>query len=370
MISSLRLRNFKGFLDQSFEFAPLTVLTGLNGSGKSSLLQALLLLRQSYDPFQLSRLILNGKLARLGNFRDALFESARQEEIAFEMRTASGSEGSWRFSFASQQDRVSEPSGGHPIVGGPLFGGEGFRFLSAERLGPRHYYGTPDDADPLGIQGEWTPHCLAMHGDQPIGVSEVHHSGVESAHLIRQTEAWVREICPGLRIHIDRDTATDLVKLGYSFEGQRDVSNPYRPTNVGFGVSYTLPIVVSILAARPGDLILLEGPEAHLHPRGQVKLAELMCRAARGGVQLIVETHSDHVMNGVRVAVYKDLAKPSDVCFYFFERGPDWLSEGVRARRLEVDRNGRVADWPEGFFDEMDRSLEILLTPRGEPPKT
>lgn len=70
--------------------------------------------------------------------------------------------------------------------------------------------------------------------------------------------------------------------------------------NVGFGISYVLPIVLALVKAKKGELIILENPEAHLHPRGQRKMGELIARAAQGGVQVIVETHSDHILNGIR----------------------------------------------------------------------
>jgi predicted ATPase len=140
----------------------------------------------------------------------------------------------------------------------------------------------------------------------------------------------------------------------------------YRPTNVGFGVSYTLPIVLAILAARPGDLLLLEAPEAHLHPRGQVKIGELMALAAEAGVQIIVETHSDHVLNGVRIAVHQRVIQPDNTAFFYFQWDTKRADGATSVRRLTVDSKGRMEDWPPGFFDETDRSLEVLLGPQPE----
>lgn len=73
--------------------------------------------------------------------------------------------------------------------------------------------------------------------------------------------------------------------------------------NMGFGVSYSLPIIVALLSAREGDILVLENPEAHLHPRGQRKIGELVALAAANGVQIFMETHSDHVLNGIRLSV-------------------------------------------------------------------
>jgi predicted ATPase len=121
-----------------------------------------------------------------------------------------------------------------------------------------------------------------------------------------------------------------------------------------------------LLGSRSGSLLLLENPEAHLHPRGQAKLGELLARAASGGVQVIVESHSDHVLNGIRIAVRDGILAAEDAAIHFFARDPD--ATGVRSKvtQMRVDRDGRIDKWPEGFFDEWDRALEKLLEPRTE----
>ena len=169
------------------------------------------------------------------------------------------------------------------------------------------------------------------------------------------------EFSPGLRIELMADVTKDAVSLRYRFEARRGVSNSFRATNVGFGVSYTLPVVVAILSASPGDLILLEAPEAHLHPRGQSRLGELLARAASSGVQILVETHSDHVMNGVRVAVHEGLLPSNNAGFLYFGWDPKLEDGATSVRQIVMDEDGRINDWPDGFFDEMDRNLEILL---------
>ena len=172
------------------------------------------------------------------------------------------------------------------------------------------------------------------------------------------------EVSPGLQLHFHGESTLDLVKLSYSFVARRETSSRYRPTNVGFGVSYTLPVVVALLSAEPGDLLLLESPEAHLHPRGQAKLAELLSLAASAGVQVIVESHSDHIMNGVRVAVHQSKLRAEQVRFFYFRWNPDDKTGATQVQEIKMDSEGRIGAWPDGFFDEIDRSLEILLTPK------
>ena len=109
--------------------------------------------------------------------------------------------------------------------------------------------------------------------------------------------------------------------------------------------------------------MLIENPEAHLHPKGQFMMGELIARAASAGIQVIVETHSDHVLNGIRVAVHDKVINPDSLKIHFFSR----LEEAGRMKsKVEspvIDKNGRLDQWPEGFFDEWDKSLERLLDP-------
>ena len=104
----------------------------------------------------------------------------------------------------------------------------------------------------------------------------------------------------------------------FNFDRAGDVaSRNYRATNVGFGLSYVLSVLLALLSP-PGTLCLIENPESHLHPRGQTKLAELAARAAKAGVQVFAETHSDHFMDGVRIAVKDGILRPEETSFHYF----------------------------------------------------
>ncbi len=374
MITELLLRNFKCFEDRRFPVRPLTILAGANGTGKSTLLQALLLLRQSHQQGLLPQkgLALNGDLVHVGSAQDALFEGAREERIVFGIELADGGGASWTFAYKTGADvlSVSDRSGSEKIYAASLFGHD-FIYLSAERLGPQAAFDMADDAvrnrRQLGSRGEYTAHFLSVYGNEVVSSEVLMHAEAASANLRSQVEAWLGEVSPGVRLSVRPVRDMDLVQLQYSFVEGADVSNAYRPTNVGFGLTYTLPIVVGALAARPGALLLIENPEAHLHPRGQVRIADLLARAAKAGVQVLIETHSDHILNGIRLAVYEDRLTARDVQLHFFERR-------IAAKRAyygivspEMDADGRIDPWPEGFFDEWDRALEALLTPRTEP---
>ena len=106
----------------------------------------------------------------------------------------------------------------------------------------------------------------------------------------------------------------------------------------------------------PPHLIIIENPEAHIHPAGQTSLAELAARASAGGSQVILETHSDHVLNGVRLAVAEGILTSDQVVIHYFER--DGLD--VRMTSPVLTDSGRLDVWPEGFFDQHERNLSPL----------
>ena len=383
MITSLRLVNFKPFANQLLGFKKLTLFSGLNSTGKSSVMQSFLLLRQSYQQGLLpgKGLALNGDLVNVGTARDALFEGAKEDLIAFDIVWENNSEGIWCFKYNQEVDVLNirmEQVTSEVVYKYNIFGNN-FHYLQAERIGPRPFNEMSDyqvrQLGQLGIKGEYAAHFLAINGRKVIPNSSLSHPEVKlktqrekeqytakSMDLIDQVEAWMGEISPGTRLKIDAKSDVDLMSFQYSYGD----SNPYRATNVGFGISYTLPIIVAALASTPGTIILIENPEAHLHPKGQVKMGQLLALAASGGVQVVIETHSDHVLNGIRLAVHGGKLDPKDVQLHYFQRQNKEGQAVTDVVSPKIDRNGRIDSWPDGFFDEWDNSLEILLEPAVE----
>ncbi|WP_017303702.1 AAA family ATPase [Spirulina subsalsa] len=369
MIKQLTLKNFKCFEQQAFDFKNLTLLSGLNSSGKSSIIHSLLLLRQSYQQNLLPHqgLALNGELVRIGTAQDALFEGATEDLISLELALNNGIVANWTFNYNKAVDvlELNAPVLDSKIYDYSLFD-DSFQYLQAERIGSRTYLEISDfqvrQHKQLGSQGEYTAYFLSVYRSEKIASPVLKHPAQESLLLINQVEAWLGEISPGTRINVQASSQLDLVSLKYFY----GLSNPYRATNVGFGISYTLPIIVAILSAQPGSLILLENPEAHLHPKGQAKMGELLALDASCGIQIVVETHSDHVLNGLRLAVYHGKLSPDDVQLHYLERFERRGESKTKVISPHIDKQGRIDEWPDGFFDEWDKSLEALLTPLGE----
>lgn len=124
--------------------------------------------------------------------------------------------------------------------------------------------------------------------------------------------------------------------------------------DVGIGVSQVLPVLVAMLTAEPGQLVYIEQPEIHLHPRAQARLADAIVEASNRGVRVVVETHSQLLLLAVQTQIAEDQIDPEDVMLHWFTRGDDGITT-VSSR--EPDTKGAFGDWPEDFSD-VERHLE------------
>jgi predicted ATPase len=378
-LQNLELTRFKCFASQRIPLSAVTVLTGLNGMGKSSVIQALLLLRQSAragllrapgpDAAQ-AGLLLNGEFAHLGTGGEVLYEGAEEDTLAIGIEAEAGSSAVWRFRAGEKGSPYQDLL---PWIDGPaspppfsLFGAHCY-YLGAERIGPRTVHAlsaSQVERHELGADGAMTVAFLEAYEEQEV-LPPVRHAASASVRLLPQVTAWMGEISPGVRLETQALGELSLARLSFSFVTGGATSRSFRPTSVGFGLSYTLPVVVALLAAPAESLMLIENPEAHLHPRGQMAMGDLIARAAAAGVQVIVETHSDHVLNGVRVAVKEGRASPEQVGLHYFQRitetrgGDERIVHVVNSPRIDTD--GRLDAWPPGFFDQYDIALEKLL---------
>ncbi|MFE7558181.1 DUF3696 domain-containing protein [Kitasatospora sp. NPDC057500] len=396
MIDRLTLHNFKAFRDAALPLGPLTLLTGLNSSGKSSVLQALALLRQSYEAGGLAAseyqpearwgglrlgvanqgFLLNGELVGLGTGEDVLHEDFAEDEARIGLAVDEGPHRyGWTVEYDPEQNLLplldvdlpftsegrDRPAGPEAVA--PSFLTAPFQYLHADRISPAEFYPRDHYAAIgrgfLGVRGEHTVNFLRHRHDARDEVPEglLRHPGAESDLLLDQVAAWMGDLCPGVDIQAHAIEGADAVRLSYGFQGTLGPTRRRRPTNVGFGLTYVLPIVVACLTARLGSLVLLENPEAHLHPQGQTRMAALAAAAAAQGAQVVMETHSDHVINGVRLAVKQGQLAPGQLALHYF-RGD---GTGVDVVSPQIDTDGMLDQWPAGFFDELENTLDQLI---------
>ena len=376
MLERIELHNFKSARDLPVSLAPLTVLTGLNGSGKSSVLQAIALLKQSLRiDGGTQELILRGTLVRLGRSEDVRFENATDDEIGFTIQTPQGQTKLLALAATGADTLELRHDGDIEDVAGAL--NNGFQFIQADRITPAVQYqqaSTPERAAGwLGCGGEYTVDFLLQHEstkvspgrlfprDHPTLSPELLTQVAPTESLLDQTSGWLQHLSPGVRPRAVAVELADAASLRFSYTGTSvdSGSREHRPSNVGFGLTYCLPIIVACLYAPKGGLLLLENPEAHLHPRGQSALGRLLARCAADGVQIIVETHSDHVLNGIRVAAKRAEIPNESVAVHFFSRDIESGESSITSPILHA--NGRFSDWPDGFFDEWSKALDELL---------
>ena len=123
------------------------------------------------------------------------------------------------------------------------------------------------------------------------------YPGENNLSLRYQTELWMRKIIPDVAFDLEKITQADQARLGIK---NKNTNFYLRPTNIGFGISYALPIIIGALIAPKNSLLLVENPEAHLHPAGQSEIGKFLAEVASTGRQVIVETHSDHLLNGYK----------------------------------------------------------------------
>jgi predicted ATPase len=367
MINQLTLKNFKSIKSHTFPLRNLNVVLGLNGMGKSTFVQSLLLLRQSNF---LSRgvLRLDGDHFSLGSGRDAFYQYGKDENLTFDITFTDGQSQLFEFKYNPEADylqTVPELQLSNEFFDQALFKNR-FQYLSANRADPvlihPKSYSVVKDARSVGDRGQFAVHFLSMYGSEDITFTNVRHENSVSDHLLDQVNSWLGEISPGVRLNIVEIPNSESLLLRMQYvQPTLGFTNPYSPMNVGFGISFVLPVVVSLLSAKADQLILIENPESHIHPRGQAELGRLITLAAMNDIQVIVETHSDHVLNGIRVAVKEHNIPTDKVALFHFEKKVEPREQFSKITNIEVDTQGELSVYPKNLLDEWSNQLVKLI---------
>ena len=383
MITSIKLEHFKCFKDLKLPFGSLTLLTGVNAAGKSSAIQPLVLLHQTLIQKRFSKsLLLNGPLLRLGRFGDVMDEVHGRDSFAIGI-SAKESSIRWVFNSDSKESVVAQISdrivtvNGNQLPASQLISDSFFfpysneakslleteiwlsnlLYLSTERIGPRETYpadmGLADKVE-LGSEGELTPWFLHVNRERQV------HSSLcldATTTLARQVEARLSDFFPGAGLELKPVEGANLVTMLIRTSPS---GNFHRPQNVGYGLTNILPILAACLAASPQQPVIIENPEAHLHPAAQAKMGRFLAQVAATGVQVILESHSDHILNGIRRAVKERILTPESVMIHFFRRQNQESDQGSQVISPVMNESGVIDHWPRGFFDQYDEDLEVL----------
>lgn len=371
MIKSLEIENFKLFKKTKLSLKPLSLLTGLNGTGKSSIIQILLLLRQSHlaGVLQTTGLILKGDLVELGTGKDIFNQFAGKEDLLkFRINTDNQSF-YWDFEYMSDTDIlkiVNKATYTDALLKFGLFN-QNFQYLNAEHIIPHNTY-TKSEFEVIqnrqtGKRGEYAVHYLSEYGLEPIAYLNLVHPKARSNRLLHNVEAWLNEISPGVKVIVEDIKGLELIRLSFQYETENGYTNEYKPINVGFGITYALPVIVALLTANPDKITIIENPESHIHPKGQSKIGELIALCASNNCQVMIETHSDHVLNGIRVAINQGKIENADVAIYYFDRAPVASTSEHESviTTVNIDKHGELSEYPSGLLDEWSGQLYKLI---------
>lgn len=371
-MQSLRITQFKCYQDITISLNQLTVMAGTNGAGKSAAIQALLFLRHTWEtnlgeagtirekdashlPMTASQFFdlgLNGAFGMvLGNSFSVLNLNAPKSEFFIGLSDERDFEliADYRVSdlYAELTATVTRLHFSRGATN-PIAQTE-FHYLNAERWGPRVNQELKPLAFPqVGWRGEWTAGTLAQLGSQFEVQESKLHPKQRIKTLEHQVNAWLEDMMDGIRIKVVASPETLSAQI--LIENSYTRGNPVLATNIGFGISYVLPIIVAGLIASRDSYLIVENPEAHLHPAAQSKIGRFLGMVAAAGVHVIIETHSDHVLNGIQIAVAEQKLPHDLATINFFSQEEGQQQPTVDA--LAISPKGDLSRWPRGFFDQ------------------
>jgi predicted ATPase len=332
MIDKLNIEGYKSIADAIIPLKALNVLAGLNSSGKSSVIQTIRILE------------------RVAHHKETLLIEGGGDENVIRNRNCESLNLN-----ATCVNNGEESSITYPPVNDEKCDFPKVIYISADRFGPQLYYPTRPDYQ-LGAQGENVMKCIDYYND--ITTREENNNLLANLaaddHNIGAfrfvVQGWLSQITPNviLKINTVKEIDANVVQF-----------NDCRATNVGYGLSYGLPVIVAVLMGvlEPNSIVLLENPEAHIHPKGQTAMGRLIAQAVDAGAQIVVETHSDHLFDGIRIYAknHPGFARKVNTIWFRLE------NEETHIEIPLMDDNGRLDKWPEDMFDQFTINSSELI---------
>lgn len=330
MINNLHIERFMDIVDETLAVKPLTVITGVNSAGKSAVIQSILAVLKKMDavgglllkPFDYS---FKGSVCKYGVF----------EDYHIILGTDSGNIELLVNAEETKLDMKDLSIGLEKNV----------YYLSANRNGYDKMEQMADDY-PVGVQGEYLFGTLFKEKDAPVSLKLFEDE--EQRTLGSVVDYWLRAIL-GMEFKVHTEEKNSNIIVSYDADEVKGLM----PNQLGTAVSYLAKVLIMSLRAKPGDVLMIENPEVHLHPKAQAKLGEFLTIIANAGVQLIVETHSEHVVNKIQYQIFSKKFDAEKLAIYYKSNPKEQFEQVV------IGDNGRYSvDFPEGFFDA---SLDELL---------
>ncbi len=354
MINSIELKNFKCFTHMQIPLSELTIFAGSNAAGKSTVIQALLLADATAREKGSSVDVSAALEIEAGN-PQALISQNRTETVQgdFFIKLQCDEKD---ISFIYMIDKLKTFKLSYEQAGESL--SARLFYLNAERTGPRISYPAGEDGtvlsnganaafliDRADMEQKKVPECLAIAG--------------KNSKFSIQAESWMNAILGDISISVSTDYVKAVTDIRY---GNRMAEEPVLPAMTGFGISYILSIVTAGLwcaseeNAAENTVFIVENPEAHLHPAAQSRMGKFLKILSGAGIQVIAETHSEHIIDGARIQ--SALMNQTDsMRVLFFEKEEN----DIRIDKISIDKNGELSEWPKGFFDQKGQDLRELF---------
>lgn len=356
---NLSIEGYKCFKNETtFELNNITLFTGANSAGKSSVIQSLLLLKKiskgrisELNPWIDLDLNDSNYALDLGKYEDIKTKSdddyedflkADSTEISFILD--GGKAKIEPADSIAAEKYVKAYSDEKSIESFKKNLNNGFVYLNAERMAPHYVYDNTDNADYCDCHGTNAGNVIQKHENDNCSIKRAYSNSDKNKWSI-ELDKWINYVFPGVAVRV--------VPSGEDYYQVRVHGNA--ATNAGFGITYALPILVSGLTVPEGGILLVENPEAHLHAKAQSNIGYFLARIAAAGVRIIIETHSEHIVNGIRRMIVEGKTEMSheDMTIYFFQD-----KDGEKnIMEFGMDEWGNLDEFPVDFFDQVRQDM-------------
>lgn len=377
-METLEIKNFKCFVDRSIPLNKLTVFAGNNANGKSTAIQAILFLRRTIEHcsiwtddstdtnYHLKKsnglsVELNGSYGlSLGTSSGVISFNADKQCIELGLKKKNRAL-TVEYDIPAEDVLWLKPENVTNKLDDDfyLFKQE-FYYLNAERTGPRvnndiEFYDFPNTRYDGAL-------CAQLLGDSSFEygfkVDELRkYPETKNLRLGFQVNKWLNYILPGNEIEgfFNTQLMSSQIRMKNNYSNGESVL----ATNIGFGLSYVLPIILTALIAKKDTMFIVENPEAHLHPSAQSRIGRFLTKMTATGINIIIETHSDHVLNGIQIGLAEEDLDPKKATINFFSREEN--SNQPEVETIKINKKGELSKWPEGFFDQSQKDYASLL---------
>jgi len=349
MLQRLCIENLKSIKLMEIDCLPLNLLIGTNSSGKSSVLQGLLLVAQNME----QECGLNGSLVSLGTFAESRCLYEEKKDIKISVWNES-SELCLRLRLEDNGKPLLEKGINQEDIFSDMFSVKKryFQYLSCHRVGPQTVYAKNMVLeDGIGTDGQYAIAFLNQHHADVIEPKFC--KGNMDYTLLGQVNWWLSYIADA-EVSTEEILGADLVKADYKMYDAVQI----RPTNIGSGISYLISVLIVCLSSPRKSVIVIENPEIHLHPSAQSKLCEFLYFVSRNQRQLFIESHSDHVFNGFRAGIASGEMEKKAINIQFISLDEEHISQ---AMRVNIGRMGRVENQKKDLFDQFDIDLNKMI---------